>query len=191
MAADNKMTWVQRQEVMHILYWTKTPVEKPMQLYTRVAVRCFLDGIDAAKYLQEKYNLTVYLSERAAGLGRIVIGNERAKRRKDADKIRAERSRNKPKFTHENFGVTIDTAQHKDFGMANVSIYALVEVWVDDDEVEKEYLINFSDYKTKDWLTRLLVWALMNKRQVLLKPATEHEMNSMRMFVPKDRESLD
>lgn len=189
--AENRMTYQQRQEVMHILYWTKTPVERPIQLYKRIAVKCFLDGVDAAKYLQEKHGLSVYLSEKAAALGRVVLGNERGKRRKDADKIRAERLGNKPQFTHENFGVTIDPAQHKDFGMANMSIYALVEVWVDDDEVEKEYLVNFSDFKTKEWLTRLLVWALMNKRQVLLKPATEHEMNNMRMFIPKDRESLD
>lgn len=72
--------------------------------------------------------------------------------------------------------------------MVSVSIYCLVEVWEDDDNVEKEYLVNFSDYKTKEWLTRLMVWALMNKRQVLIKPASELEMNSMKMFVPAPKE---
>lgn len=72
--------------------------------------------------------------------------------------------------------------------MVNVSIYCMVEVWVDQDEVEKEYLVNFSDFKTKEWLTRLLVWALMNKREVLLKAASEEEMSSKKMFVPKDKQ---
>ena len=71
--------------------------------------------------------------------------------------------------------------------MVNTSIYCMVEVWVDDQEIEKEYLVNFSDFKTKEWLTRLLVWALMNRREVLLKPATEAEMASKKMFVPKDK----
>lgn len=72
--------------------------------------------------------------------------------------------------------------------MAQVSIYALVEVWTKEDEVEKEYLVNFSDYKTKEWLERLMVWGLMNDREILIKPATDAEMSSMRMFVPKDKQ---
>lgn len=74
--------------------------------------------------------------------------------------------------------------------MVSVSIYALVEVWTTDEQVEKEYLVNFSDFKTKEWLTRLMVWALMNQREILLKAAGDHEMSSMKMFVPKDRESV-
>lgn len=71
----------------------------------------------------------------------------------------------------------------------NVSIYCTVEVFEDDNDTpEKEYLVNFSDYKTKEWLTRLLVWALMNNREVLLKAAGEQEMTSMKMFVPKDKD---
>lgn len=72
--------------------------------------------------------------------------------------------------------------------MVNVSIYCIVEVWESEDVVEKEYLVNFSDFKTKEWLTRLLVWGLMNKREILIKPATEDEMSSMKMFVPKDKD---
>lgn len=72
--------------------------------------------------------------------------------------------------------------------MAQVSIYALVEVWTKEEDVEKEYLINFSDYKTKEWLERTMVWALSNDREILIKPATDAEMNSMRMFSPKDKQ---
>ena len=73
--------------------------------------------------------------------------------------------------------------------MAQSSIYCVVEVWeagTDTEDCEKEYLVNFSDYGTKEWLTKLLVWALMNTREVLIKPATQVEMTSMRMFIPRD-----
>lgn len=73
--------------------------------------------------------------------------------------------------------------------MAQSSIYCVVEVWeagTDTEDCEKEYLVNFSDYGTKEWLTKLLVWGLMNKREVLIKPATQVEMSSMRMFIPRD-----
>ncbi len=73
--------------------------------------------------------------------------------------------------------------------MAQSSIYCVVEVWEagnDSEDMEKDYLVNFSDYTTKEWLTKLLVWGLMNKREILIKPATQVEMSSMRMFVPKD-----
>ncbi len=71
----------------------------------------------------------------------------------------------------------------------NISIYCLVEVWETDNELdaEKEYLINFSDYKTKEWLTRTMVWALTNQREIVIKPATEAMLNSMKMFVPRDK----
>jgi len=74
--------------------------------------------------------------------------------------------------------------------MITMSIYCLVEVWVDDDEVEKEYFVNFSDHRIKEWLIRLMVWALMNKREIVIRPATEQDASTMKMFVPKDKERV-
>lgn len=76
--------------------------------------------------------------------------------------------------------------------MINASIYCTVEVWEtgENDVVEKEYLVNFSDFTTKEWLTKLLVWALMNKREVMIKAATPDEMTSMRMFMPKPKDEV-
>lgn len=71
--------------------------------------------------------------------------------------------------------------------MTQVSIYSIVEVWIDDDEMEKEYLVNFSDYKTKEWLTRLLVWGLTNQREILIRAASEAEMTSKKMFSPREK----
>jgi hypothetical protein len=180
------MTWAQRQELMDILYWTKLPAASPMESMVRLCVRAFLDGKDAAKEIQA-LGIEPFTAERAAAKARVFIGNERAKRRSRAREILEARYGKTEEFTHENFRVTMDFSQPRDFGMVNVSIYCLVEVWLDDDTVEKEYLVNYSDFKTKEWLTRLCVWALMNKREILLKAATEHEMGTMKMFVPKDR----
>lgn len=151
----------------------------------RWAVRLYLSGQDPEPVLLEEG-----VSERVAYLetwkARNWLRLQRAKRRGRSQEILLSRQV-KPAFTFENFGVTIDKTQHKDLGMTVVSIYCIVEVWDEDEETEKEYLVNFSDFKTKEWLTRLMVWALMNKKQVLVRPATEQAMATMRMFIPKDK----
>ena len=179
------MTWGQRQELHSILHWMEQPVSDPLQYMVKVAVRCFLNGVDPQMTLEEK-GAQPFVAKRACDLARVWIGNERAKRRMRAREILEYRAKNKNnEFTTENFRVKIDHSQDRNYGMVNVSIYCLVEVWLDDDNVEKEYLVNYSDYKTKEWLTRLIVWALMNKREIVMKPADEHIMANMKMFVPR------
>ena len=181
--------WEQRQELHHILHWTRQPVKTQMQAMVQYAVRDFLDGVDPSVRF-EQMGLERFVYIRAIEKARVFLGNERGKRRNRAKEILAERARNSRSFTTENFHVTMDYSQHRDYGMVNVSIYCMVEVWLNKDEVEREYLVNYSDFKTKEWLTKLLVWALMNQREVLLKPATEAEIASVRMFVPRDKEKV-
>jgi hypothetical protein len=155
----------------------------------QMAVRDFLDGVDPSERF-EQMGIEKFIYTRALEKARVFIGNERGKRRNIAAKIREERAKNSRSFTTENFRVTMDHSQDRNYGSMQISIYCLVEVWETDDEVEKEYLVNFSDFKTKEWLTKLLVWALSNKREVLIKPATEAELSSMKMFVPRDKEKV-
>jgi hypothetical protein len=153
---------------------------------TKFAVKCFLDGIDPVPLLLAR-GVEMFVLIRAVEKARVFLGNERGKRRRHAAAIAAARTRNKPTFTYENFGVTIDTTQDRNYGMSHASIYCIVEVWEqgEDHDVDKEYLVNFSDFGTKEWLTKLLVWGLMNKREILIKPASQAEMSSMKMFVPR------
>lgn len=183
------MSWSQRQELIHILHWTKQPVKDPFELHVKFCVRCFLNNMDAQAEL-ESTGIPTFVAKRAADRARMILGNERAARRSKAKEILAYRGYGRHEFTHENFRVKIDTSQDRNYGMAKSSIYCVVEVWLDEDSVEKEYLVNFSDYLTKEWLTKLLVWGLMNKREILIKPATKHEMDNMMMFVPKEKESI-
>lgn len=157
-----------------------------MEAMVKLAVKCFLDGMDPEPVLAAK-GIEPFVYRMALLKARVFLGNERAKRRRHGAAITAARTKNKPTFTYENFGVTIDNTQDRNYGMASASIYCIVEVWEQDenDEVEKEYLVNFSDSLTKEWLTKLLVWGLMNKKEILIKPASQHEMSSMRMFVPR------
>lgn len=186
MARSNRLDAEQRAELHHILDWTRQPVKTPVEAMTKLAVKCFLDGVDPEPVLAAK-GIEPFIYRIALNKARIFLGNERAKRRRHGAAITAARTRNSPTFTFENFGVTIDNTQDRNYGMAFASIYCIVEVWEQDenDEVEKEYLVNFSDSLTKEWLTKLLVWGLMNKKEILIKPAGQHEMSSMRMFVPK------
>lgn len=173
----------EHEEIHEVQRFIDKPSESPEEFMTQMAVKCYMDGVDAEAVLTELFGAQdaffacragrLYLNKHRAQLRRYVHGRPQAKKRE---------------FTTENFRITIDTTQSKDYGMVNVSIYCMVEIWSDEDQnaAEKEYLVNFSDYKTKEWLTRLLVWGLMNKREVVIKPATEEEMSSMKMFIPKD-----
>lgn len=183
-----RITFEQRQELHKILHWLRMPVASQQEYLIKKAVRHFIDGEDAEAELL-KLGITPWYARHCTAKARTVLGNERMKRRYDPAVKEARLKRQIPKFTSENFGVTIDNSQNRNYGMVSISIYCIVEVWTggEDENVEREYLINFSDFKTKEWLTRLLVWALMNKREVLIKPATEHEMNSMKMFIPSGK----
>ena len=188
--AAGKMTFAERAELHTILHWLRLPIQRPFEYYIKEAVRCYLDGVDPQDYLEKK-GVPDYQARLATSKARWILQAERDKRRLAAVKRRLEGQTVFDRgFTYENFHDNMETSQYREEDMSSVSIYAVVEVWEDDDTVEKEYLVNFSDYKVKEWLTRLLVWGLMNKKEVLIKPATEVEMNSMRMFVPsnKDRE---
>lgn len=163
------------------------PVGSPQEFMWRYAVMLFLRGVDAEKYMLEGAHPSRVKEIRLAiHRARDYLWRVRQERRGRAAEIQRERGLI-PSFTFENFGVTIDKTQHKDLGMVSISIYCIVEVWDEDEETEKEYLVNFSDFKTKEWLTRLLVWGLMNKKQVHISPATEHAMATMKMFIPKER----
>lgn len=183
------MSWEQREELHSILHWVNSPVTSPIDFMVKLCVKNYLNGVDAEAELL-KMGAELFVARRMTDKARSWLNNERGKRRNQAKQILEHRSRKNPGFTSENFHVTMDTSQDRNFGMVSTSIYCIVEVWVDDDQVEKEYLVNFSDFKTKEWLTRLLVWGLMNKREILIKPATEHEMGTMRMFVPSPKENV-
>lgn len=184
--ARGKMSWVQRQELHIILDYANSPCTTQIEYFTKQAILHFLNGRDALAEISKK--IPPFVAKRACEKARVFLGNERGRRRPKAKEILEARARNSRTFTSENFRFTIDPSQHRNYGMVNVSIYCIVEVWESEDVVEKEYLVNFSDFKTKEWLTRLLVWGLMNKREILIKPATEDEMSSMKMFVPKDKD---
>lgn len=188
MARRNNADWEQRQELHHILHWCRQPVSTPMQYMIQLSVGEFLNGRDPFNEL-DKLGIPRFQSTRAVEKARVFLENERAKRRMRAKEILAARSKISRAFTSGNLRVTMDHSQDRNYGAMNISIYCLVEVWESDNEIdaEKEYLINFSDFKTKEWLTRLMVWALTNQREVVIKPATEGMMSSMKMFVPKER----
>src|SRR5690606_34544771 len=135
--------------------WTRSPVNTPTEFLTRMAVRSFLEGRDPYPEMEEK-GVPRFVAKRMIKRARDFLNEERFKRRARADEILRSRNPEGPTFTSENFRVTVDTTHYRDYGMVNTSIYCMVEVWVDDQEIEKEYLVNFSDYKTKEWLTRLL-----------------------------------
>ena len=188
MARRLKLEWDQRRELHHILHWCRQPVSTPMQYMVQLSVQAFLNGQDPFEKL-DALSVQRFQSTRAVDKARVFLGNERAKRRMRSKEILEERVKFSKSFTSENFRVTMDHPQDRNYGAMNISIYCIVEVWEADNELdtEKEYLVNFSDYKTKEWLVRLMVWALTNQREVVIKPASEAAMASMKMFVPKDK----
>lgn len=185
--ARDKPEWLVRQELHAIFDYIQSPSKSPHELLVKKAIKHWLDGKDALALLEEI--VPSYQAKRACDFARYWLGNERLKRKMRSAEILEYRKKNWPTFTYGNFRVTMDNSQNRNYGMSQVAIYALVEVWMKEDDIEKEYLVNFSDYKTKEWLEKLLVWGLMNEREILIKPATEAEMSSMRMFVPRDKQT--
>jgi hypothetical protein len=180
----------ERRELKPYLQYIFDPVASPDEYLKKLAIRLFLQGQDALALISAQVDFTA--AERACNQARAWLGDIRGARRKDAFTIKKERKRalNINHFTFENFHDIMGYSSNRNLHMITMSIYCLVEVWVDDDEVEKEYFVNFSDHRIKVWLTRLMVWALMNKREIVIRPATEQDASTMKMFVPKDKERV-
>ncbi len=68
------------------------------------------------------------------------------------------------------------------------SIYAIVAVIAENDVCEREFLINYSHYETKLWLTRTLVWCLLNSRTLTIEEATEDDLKNRKLFIPSAKE---
>lgn len=189
MARRHRWDWAVRQELHAILHHIRSPSSSPFEHMVKTAIKCYLDGVDAQAELEKR--VPAFQAAVACTKARTFLGNERSKRRIRSKEIIEERNRGRSanQFTSENLRVTIDQAQDRNYGMVNVTIYSMVEVWEvgEQNEPEKEYLVNFSDYATKEWLMRLMVWALLNQREVHVMPATEHQLTTVRMFVPKDK----
>lgn len=66
------------------------------------------------------------------------------------------------------------------------ALFAFIEVLTDDDEVDREYLVNYSHPSVKAWLTRMTVWALLNDRSVSMEKATDEDIKTRPLFHPKD-----
>lgn len=185
----SRVTWAQRQELHHVLHFVRQPCTTPEEHMLKTAIRCFLNGEDAKKVLEQK--VPPFVAERIANKARVWLGNERSQRRVRSKEIIEQRDRlkNANTFTSGNLRVTMGYSENRNYHMVNVTIYSVVQVWEEgENEVpEREYLINFSDFKTKEWLSKMMVWALMNSREILMKPASQAEMDTMRMFIPKDK----
>lgn len=190
MAERRKWKWYERVELHAHLDYCRSPSDTPIEHMKKTAILCYLDGVDPQLYLEDK-GVPGYQAKFAVRAAALFLNNERGKRRNQAAHILFERNRLKiaNQFTSVNLRDKIDPTQDRNYGMVNVTIYCVVEVWElgEDHDAEKEYLVNFSDFKTKEWLTRLLVWALMNQREVHVMPASEYQMSNMMMFVPKDK----
>lgn len=65
----------------------------------------------------------------------------------------------------------------------SATIFAIVSTILGDD-VEKEFLINFSHHDTKLWLTKTTVWCLTNDRILEIRPASPKDIQTKRMFIP-------
>ncbi len=68
--------------------------------------------------------------------------------------------------------------------MGKSSIFCIVTIVDEDDKEEKQFLVNYSAYDVKTWLTRTTVWALTNKKTLVLEEASAEDLKTMEMFVP-------
>jgi hypothetical protein len=67
-------------------------------------------------------------------------------------------------------------------------IYMRVIVIITDDEAEddlvsNEYVVNFSDAEVKNWLTRLITWAMYNSR--VLELSCVKDIKGVHIFNPQ------
>lgn len=70
------------------------------------------------------------------------------------------------------------------------SIYTIVTIITEDDETEREFLVNYSHYETKLWLTRTIVWCVLNQRTLQIELATEEDIRSRKQFIPTSKEEV-
>lgn len=181
---NNYMSSEQRAELHEILHYILGPCSSPGELLKQRAIMCFLNCQDPIETLVSR-GIPRYQAVVARSRAYYYLNGLRDKRRRMAAEIRRKREADKkPRFTYQNFSVTMDHADNTGLGASTMSIFALVEVFQEDEEFEKEFLVNYSDYDTKEWLIKTLVWSLMNKREVVIKPATEEDMKK-RLFTPR------
>ncbi len=64
------------------------------------------------------------------------------------------------------------------------SLFSLVTITGKDVPV-REFLINYSHHDTKVWLTKTLIWGLMNERQINVARATARDIETKQLFTPR------
>jgi hypothetical protein len=68
---------------------------------------------------------------------------------------------------------------------ADLMVVVVVSPGRDGERHDLEYLVNYSDWPVKDWLTKTTVWAATNSRTLTLRGATDDDLRSRRQFRPK------
>lgn len=69
---------------------------------------------------------------------------------------------------------------------ADLMVVVVVSPGRDGDSRDLEYLVNYSEWPIKDWLTKTTVWALTNGRSVAMRAADQQDLDSRRRFWPKN-----
>lgn len=65
------------------------------------------------------------------------------------------------------------------------SLFSMVTI-IGDKEEDREFLVNYSNHTTKIWLTKTLIWALTNNREISIMRATPEEVATRPLFTPKE-----
>ena len=65
------------------------------------------------------------------------------------------------------------------------SLFSMVTI-IGKNEEDREFLVNYSSHGTKVWLTKTLIWALTNDREVSIMRATPDEVATRPLFTPKE-----
>lgn len=50
---------------------------------------------------------------------------------------------------------------------------------------DREFLVNFSNHETKVWLTKTMIWGLMNGKTVSITRASQRDTESRQLFIPQ------
>lgn len=69
---------------------------------------------------------------------------------------------------------------------ADLMVVVVVSPGRDGDPRDLEYLVNYSEWPIKDWLTKTTVWAMTNGRSVSMRAADQHDLDSRRRFWPRN-----
>ncbi len=78
-----------------------------------------------------------------------------------------------------------DVEENKDL-KSREPIYMMVKV-LDKKDIQTQYLVDFSYFNTKTWLINTLVWATHQGKTITVRAATDNEIDTCRMFIPKDK----